>query len=74
MTRAGIELVVGQLANITLQSTLLKRIKESQLQEPQLVKVREEVLAGVARDYSISDMGLLRYKGQICVPMDAIIR
>ena len=28
MTRAGIELLVGQLANITLQSTLLERIKE----------------------------------------------
>ena len=31
MTRAGIELVVGQLANIALQSTLLERINESQL-------------------------------------------
>ena len=29
MTRAGIELVVGRLANITLQSTLLERIKEA---------------------------------------------
>ena len=29
MTRAGIELVVGWLANITLQSKLLERIKEA---------------------------------------------
>ena len=29
MTRACIELVVGRLANITLQSTLLERIKEA---------------------------------------------
>ena len=35
MTRAGIELLVGQLANITLQSTLLERIKEGQLSDPQ---------------------------------------
>ena len=28
MTRAEIELVVGRLANITLQSTLLERIKQ----------------------------------------------
>ena len=29
MVRAGIELVVGRLANITLQSTLLEQIKEA---------------------------------------------
>ena len=38
MTRAQIELVVGQLANITLQSTLLERIKEAQKQDSKLIK------------------------------------
>ena len=50
MTRAEIELVVGQLANITLQSTLLERIREGQLVDAQLEEVRENVLSGVAKD------------------------
>ena len=74
MTRAGIELLVGQLANITLQSTLLERIKEGQLSDPQLIKIREDVLAGASRDYTVSEVGLLRYKGWICVPLDTALR
>ena len=73
MTRAGIELVVGQLANITLQSTLLERIKEAQGNDSELRGYRENVLVGAAKDFSISKMGLLKYKGQICVPMDSDI-
>ena len=63
MVRAGIELVVGRLANITLQSTLLERIRERQLVDAQLQRVREDVLAGVAKDYSVSEVGILRYQG-----------
>ena len=74
MVRAGIELVVGRLANITLQSTLLEQIREGQLTNAQLQGIRENVLAGVAKDYSISEVGLLRYQGQICVPNDVGIR
>ena len=74
MTRAGIELLVGHLANITLQSTLLERIKEGQLSDPQLIKIREDVLAGASRDYSVSEIGLLRNKGQICVLLDPALR
>ena len=61
MVRAKIELVVGQLANITLQSTLLERVKEEQLVDAQLQEVRQHVLAGTAKDYTVSETGLLRY-------------
>ena len=74
MTRAGIELVVGQLANITLQYMLLERIKEAQKDDPQLRKHREDALARLARDFSISEVDLLRYKGQSFVMMDSGIR
>ena len=74
MTRAGIELVVGQLANITLQSTLLERIKEAQGKDSQLRGHRESVLVGATKDFSISEMGLLKYKGRICILMDSDIR
>ena len=46
MTRAGIELIVGRLSNITLQSTLLERIRDVQNRDPELVDQREKVLAG----------------------------
>lgn len=38
MVRSEIELVVGGLTNITLQSTLLERIKEAQFIDPQLIE------------------------------------
>ena len=74
MTRAGIELAVGWLANVPHQSTLLERIKEAQGEDPQLRGHRESVLVGAAKDFSISEMGLLKYQGRICVPMDSDIR
>ena len=74
MVRAGIELVVGKLANITLQSTLLERIRTAQDRDPGLVEQREKVLAGSTKDFAISEMGLLRYRDRICVPMDSEIR
>ena len=74
MTRARIELVVGQFPNITLQSTLLERIREVQVGDAQLHEIRGNVLAGVAKDYSISETHLLQYKDQICVLRDMGIR
>ncbi|XP_062100908.1 uncharacterized protein LOC133806838 [Humulus lupulus] len=74
MTRARIELVVVQLANITIQSTLFERIREAQRNDPQLRKHQEDVLARVAKDFIILETYMLRYKDQICVPMDASIR
>ena len=42
--------------------------------DAQLQEVRENVLAGVAKDYSISEVGMLQYQGQICVQADVGIR
>lgn len=74
MTRSGIELVVGRLANITLQSTLLERIKESHRRDPQLKELREKVLARTTYDFFLSETRLLSFQCQICVPMDSEIR
>ena len=65
---------MGRLANITLQSTLMERVREGQMIDSSLQEVRGNVLAGVAKDYSISESGLLRYKGRICVLTDVGIR
>ena len=44
------------------------------MSDPQLIKIREDVLAGASRDYTVSEVGLLRYKGRICVPLDTALR
>lgn len=71
LSRADIELVVGRLANITLESTLLERIKEHQMTDSHLVELRDKVLAGTTNDFTILEMGFLRFQGRICVPMDS---
>ena len=45
-----------------------------QAEDPQLRGHKESVLVGAAKDFSISKMRLLKYKGRICVPMDSDIR
>ena len=74
LTRADIELVIGRLANISLESSLLERISEQQMIDAQMMELRGKFLARAARDFSISEMGLLRFQRHICVPSDAGIR
>ena len=74
MIRSEIELVIGRLSNITLQSTLLEKIKEVQKRDPQLTDLRDRVLVGTAKDFTISDRGLLKFQSRICVLMDSQIR
>ncbi|XP_060968790.1 uncharacterized protein LOC133036271 [Cannabis sativa] len=45
MFRANIEFVIGKLHNLTLQSDLLEKIKVAQLEDPELLKIWEDVLA-----------------------------
>ncbi|XP_030494790.2 uncharacterized protein LOC115710569 [Cannabis sativa] len=52
MSRENIEFVIGKLHNLTLQSDLLERIRMAQLEDPELIKAREDVLAGKAKDFS----------------------
>ena len=67
MTRSVIEFVIGQ-------STVHERIKEYHMNDPQLVKHQEVVLAGAANDFIIFEVDMLRYKDWICVSMDACIK
>uniref|UniRef100_A0A803QSA2 Integrase zinc-binding domain-containing protein n=1 Tax=Cannabis sativa TaxID=3483 RepID=A0A803QSA2_CANSA len=57
-----------KLFNLTLQSDLLERISVAELEDPKLVKIREDVLAGKAKDFSVSDSGMLLFKARVCVP------
>ena len=70
LTNADIELVIGRLANISLETSLLEKINEQQMIDAQMMELRGKVLARAARDFSISETGLLRFQGRICVPSD----
>ena len=48
LTRSEIELVIGGLPNISLESTLLERISTQQMIDAQLMELRGKVLAGMA--------------------------
>ena len=62
------------MANILLQSTLLNRIRAGQLNDPKLVLIQNDVIAGRSREFTISDSGMLRYQGRVCVPDDAALK
>ncbi|KAM6542928.1 hypothetical protein CsatB_007375 [Cannabis sativa] len=56
------------LGFLLMQSDLLERIKVAKLEDPKLFKIREDVLAGKSKDFSISDSGMLLFKARGCVP------
>ena len=70
MCRAQIEIIIGKLATMTLQSTLLERIKQGQLTDEYLIKQKNELESGRIMDFSISVNGTMRFKDRLCVPND----
>ena len=53
---------------MTLQSTLLERIKQGQLTDPYLTKQKSELESRKSIDFSMSVNGTLKYKNRSCVP------
>ncbi|KAM6551543.1 hypothetical protein CsatB_001351 [Cannabis sativa] len=51
-----------------------ERIKEVQMQDPELVKTRARVSVGKASDFSMDETGMLRFGNRVCVPMDESIK
>ncbi|XP_060969615.1 uncharacterized protein LOC115713430 [Cannabis sativa] len=74
MVRSNIEFVVGKLHNLTMQFDMLERIKDAQLTDPELVKIREEVSVDQARVSTVSDSGMLLFKTMVYVPNSAKLR
>ena len=71
---AGIEVVVGKLANLSIQSNLLEDIRIGQRHDDTLASHMDAVKEGKTTDFSISSQGLLRYKDRVCVPDDQSIK
>ena len=65
--------VVGEgthvhLADLTVQSKLLTRIKAAQLEDPEYAKIKQLLAEGKAREFFPKEDKLLTHFKQVCVP------
>ena len=72
--KSGVELIIGSLSTMTLESTLFDRIKQDQKEDPELIGHKESVEVGKKSDFSSSTDGVIRFQGRLCVPDDRNIK
>ena len=68
MTDLELEVITGSLMKLTIQPDILVDIKEGQVKDPEMVKEMETVKAGIKSAFTLSEDGLLFFKGRLCVP------
>uniref|UniRef100_A0A7N2LFY1 RNA-directed DNA polymerase n=1 Tax=Quercus lobata TaxID=97700 RepID=A0A7N2LFY1_QUELO len=78
LERIEIEVVMNHseayLASLSVQPTLVERIKLSQADDPHLKKIMDEVCSGKKSEFSIFEDGALRFRSRLCVPNDPLIK
>ena len=72
--KLDMEVISGQLSTLTLQPTIFDGIKGAQELDPQLLKLKEQVLEGKNVEFSVSTDGILQFKGRLCIPNDAQLK
>ena len=60
--------LIDKLFAMTIEPTLLERIKQSQIIDSYLVGVKDEVESKKKIDFEVSTMGVITFKGRLCVP------
>ena len=58
----------GFLACVEARSFFLDKIKVKQFTDEKLIRIRDKVLRGEAKEAKIDEEGFLRIKGRVCVP------
>ena len=61
-------------STLTISSDFLSSIRERQLLDASLNRVREQLRSDEARDFALGDDGILRFQGRIFVPNDAEVK
>ena len=68
----GIEIVMGDsqafMASLTMQLTLIEKIKILQVDDAQIVRIIGEVQEGKWPEFNVSNDGVLRFGNRLCVP------
>ena len=74
----GNEIVMGDsqvfMASLTIQPTLIEKIKSSQVDDAQIVKIIEEVQEGKRPGFNVSNDGVLKFGKRLCVPNDLALK
>ncbi|KAK1644393.1 hypothetical protein QYE76_062198 [Lolium multiflorum] len=64
----------GFLASIELQPTLVSQIKEAQKENASIEGIKKQMAAGKAPGFTVDEVGVLWYKGRLCVPSDSDLK
>ena len=56
------------LTCVEARSSFLDKIKGKQFTDEKLIRIRDKVLRGEAKEAKIDEEGVLRIKGRICIP------
>jgi hypothetical protein len=60
--------MVAHTEGVTLESTLEQQIREGQLEDVEIRKIRQTMERGKAPDFTKDDQGTIWFKNRICVP------
>ena len=78
LERMRIEIIMDDsqvfMASLTIQPTLIKKIKSSQVDDAQIVKIIGEVQEGKRLEFNMSNDGVLRFRNRLCVPNDFALK
>ena len=69
-----LEILVGSLANMTIQPTIFDGMKGAQTLDPDLVRIRKDILEGKESAFAFSDDGILHLDGRLYVLDDEDVR
>ena len=69
--RSRIELITGQLADLTIKSTLMEEIKEKQQEDEFLLKMKAALQSSENADFSLTKEGMLHIGTEyVCQKVD----
>jgi len=61
-------------SNLTISSDFLDSVRERQLLDVSLNRVKEQLGSDEARDFALGNDGILRFQGRVCVPDDVEVK
>ena len=62
------------MASLTIQSTLIEKIKSLEVDDAQIVKIIGEVQEGKRPEFNVSNDVVLRFGNRLCVPNDFVLK
>jgi len=61
-------------STLTISSDFLGLVRERQLLDVSLNRVKEQLGSDEARDFALGDDGIMRFQGRVCVPNDVEVK